>query len=249
LSEGVVSDEALAVHEAAVVIDLHADTPKLMARGYEITHRHDPPWPVSSYAGHVDLPRMREGGLTAQWFGMWTGPVKVPGTSRARDIHRQLDALERSAADHPDELRLALSAEEVRAAKADGVSVGLRGIEGGQALEGELGHLEAFARRGVRYLGLLHFSRNELGFPAMGLGQSKGRGLTPFGREVVESCDELGVVVDLAHLNRTGFQEVIANTSAPVMVSHTGVASWGSSSRRGSWAAISTRWSITSRTS
>lgn len=218
------SEEARALHEAAVVVDLHADTPKLMARGYEITRRHDPPWPVSSYAGHVDLPRMRDGGLTAQWFGMWTSPVAIPLTSRAADVHRQLDALERAAADHPDQLRLALTADDVRAAKADGVSVGLRGIEGGQALEGDLTQLESFARRGVRYLGLLHFSRNELGYPAMGLGQSAGRGLTPFGRQVVEACAALGVVVDLAHLNRTGFAEVVANTEVPVMVSHTGVA-------------------------
>ncbi len=218
------SEEARAVHDAAVVIDLHADTPKLMARGYEITRRHDPPWPVSSYAGHVDLPRMRDGGLTAQWFGMWTSPVALPLTSRAGDVHRQLDALERAAAAHPDELRLALTGDDVRAAKADGVSTGLRGIEGGQALEGDLARLEAFARRGVRYLGLLHFSRNELGYPAMGLGQSAGRGLTAFGRDVVEACADHGVIVDLAHLNRAGFSEVIANTTAPVMVSHTGVA-------------------------
>lgn len=218
------SDEARAVHEAAVVVDLHADTPKLMARGYEITKRHDPPWPVRDYAGHVDLPRMREGGLTAQWFGMWTSPVHLPLTSRRDDVHRQLDALEEAARRHPDELRLALSGDDLRKAKADGVSAGLRGIEGGQALEGDVANLEAFARRGVRYLGLLHFSRNELGYPAMGLGQRSGQGLTPFGREVVEACADLGVVVDLAHLNRAGFDEVIAATTQPVMVSHTGVA-------------------------
>ncbi|MBA2607894.1 MAG: membrane dipeptidase [Actinobacteria bacterium] len=218
------STEARAVHEAAVVIDLHADTPKLMARGYKITRRHNPPWPIRSYAGHVDLPRMRDGGLTAQWFGMWTSPVSLPRMSRAADVHHQLDALERAAAADPNQLRLALTGDDVRIAKNDGVAVGLRGIEGGQALEGDLANLTAFARRGVRYLGLLHFSRNELGYPALGLGQAKGRGLTRFGRDVVEACADLGVIIDLAHLNRTGFDEVIANTNTPVIVSHTGVA-------------------------
>jgi membrane dipeptidase len=219
-----VAAEALALHQSATVVDLHADTPKLMARGYEVAKRHDPPWPVTNYAGHVDLPRMREGGLTAQWFGMWTSPVPIPGTSRCRDVHRQLDALDAAAAAHPDELRLVRSGDDVRRAKADGVAAGLAGIEGGQALEGDLANLEAFARRGVRYLGLLHFSRNELGSPAMGLGRAADRGLTPFGREVVEACGDLGIVVDLAHLNRKGFDEVVAATAQPVMVSHTGVA-------------------------
>ena len=219
-----ISQEAQALHEAATVIDLHADTPKLMARGYDVSHRHDPPWPITSYAGHVDLPRMRDGGLSAQWFGMWTSPVRIPMTSRAAEVHKQLDALDKAAAEHPDELRLVASGDDVRAAKAAGVSAGLRGIEGGQALEGKVDNVAAFARRGVRYLGLLHFSRNELGHPAMGVGRAHDKGLTPFGREVVEACGELGVVVDLAHLNRKGFDEVIARTQHPVMVSHTGVA-------------------------
>src|SRR5262249_6624423 len=141
-----VSEEARAVHFAATAIDLHADTPKLISRGYDIARRHTARWPLSRFFGHVDLPRMKEGGLAAQFFGLWTFPYPQKGC--ARDIHRQLDALEQAAAASEGALELARSADDVRAAHVRGARVGLRGIEGGQALEGELSHVEAYARRG-----------------------------------------------------------------------------------------------------
>ncbi len=215
------SHEARAVHDAAISIDLHADTPKFMSRGYDVRKRHSPPWPISNFGGHVDLPRMREGGLAAQFFGMWTFPLPQRGC--ARDVHRQLDALEAAAAEVPDQLKLATRAEEVRAAHAAGARVGLRGIEGGHALEGKLEELEKFARRGVRYLGLLHFSANQLGYPQKGYGRDDSQGLTSFGCEVVDACSQFGVLVDLAHVNRRGFFDAVARKPGPLLVSHTGV--------------------------
>ena len=82
---------------------------------------------------------------------------------------------------------------------------------------------KAFARRGVRYLGLLHFSANAIGRPARGFRARADRGLTPFGVEVVDACARLGVLVDLAHINRRGFLEAVARRPGPLLVSHTGV--------------------------
>lgn len=208
------------MHDAAIAIDLHADTPKLMTLGYDLRKRHTPMWP-GRRLGHVDLPRMREGGLAAQWFGMWTFPLPQRGC--ARSIHRQLDALEAAAAAAPAEFRLCTTADEVRAAHAAGARAGLRGIEGAHALEGDLAHLEAFARRGVRYLGLLHFSASQVGAPAKGVGRDDARGLSGFGCEVVDACARLGVLVDLAHVNRRGFFDAVARKPGPLLVSHTGV--------------------------
>src|SRR6202012_1723812 len=84
-----VSAEASAVHAAATPIDLHADTTKFMARGYDFYKRPRPPWPLRNYAGHVDLPRMREGNLRGQFFGMWTFPK--PESGSVAEIHRQID--------------------------------------------------------------------------------------------------------------------------------------------------------------
>jgi membrane dipeptidase len=214
--------EARALHDEVAAIDLHADTPKLMmAFDYDIGLRHEPPLPRKAYFGHVDLPRMREGGLAAQIFGLWTVPY--PRAGCAAGIHRQLDALDEQVARYGDQVVRCLSTGDIVAAKAAGKIAALAGIEGGQALEGEIANVEVFARRGVRSFGLLHFTRNDLGSPAKGIGADPTRGLTPFGHEVIQECNRLGVVVDLAHINRRGFFEALAATRTPPMITHTGV--------------------------
>ena len=217
-------EEARQLHDEIVVFDLHADTPKLMHRlGYDIAARHERRKPrQASYFGHVDLPRMREGGLAAQVFGLWTFPYPERGC--ARSVHGQLDALDRAVEKHPDEIERCLSGDDVRRAHRAGKVAALAGIEGGQALEGSLDSLADFAARGVRTLGLVHFSVNAIATPAYGVGARAERGLTDFGRDVVAEMNRLGMIVDLAHINRTGFFEALAASSHPVMVTHTGVA-------------------------
>ena len=100
-------------------------------------------------------------------------------------------------------------------ANARGAVAALLGIEGAHALEGDLSRIEHFARRGVRYLGLSHFSANQAAFPAYGTGRRDTEGLTAFGRAVVRTCEELGVLVDLAHVNRKGFLEACAMATVP----------------------------------
>ena len=90
-------------------------------------------------------------------------------------------------------------------------------VDGETALLAGLFDVEAFARRGVRYLGLAHFSRNALCDPAMGFRASASRGLTALGCEVVDACVRLGVLVDLAHINRRGFFDVIAHAADDVL--------------------------------
>jgi len=216
-------DEARALHEECCVLDLHADTAKLMDKlGYDLALRHDRPMPTrANLFGHVDLPRLREGGVAGQFFSFWTTPYPERGC--ARSVADQLDALDAAMEKHPSELAWTRTGAEVRAAKAAGRIAALGGIEGGQALEGQLGAIEAFARRGVRYLGLLHFSANAIGRPAKGRGADVAAGLTAFGRDVVRECERCGVIVDLAHINRRGFFDALALATLPAMVSHTGV--------------------------
>ena len=216
-------DEARALHAECCVLDLHADTAKLMDKlGYDLALRHDRPMPTrANLFGHVDLPRLREGGVAGQFFSFWTTPYPERGC--ARSVADQLDALDAAMEKHPSELAWTRTGAEVRAAKAAGRIAALGGIEGGQALEGQLGAIEAFARRGVRYLGLLHFSANAIGRPAKGRGADATAGLTGFGRDVVRECERCGVIVDLAHINRRGFFDALALATLPAMVSHTGV--------------------------
>jgi membrane dipeptidase len=218
-------DEARAMHDEVCVIDLHADTPKLMDKlGYDLAARHDRPMPKRmNYIGHVDLPRLRDGGVAAQFFAFWTWPTYVPGAERSKtqSVLAQLDALHTAVGKHPTELAWARTGADVRAAKAAGQIAILGGIEGGHALEGKLEHVEMFARHGVRYLGPLHLWPNALG----GTSRKPKRddGLTDLGRDVIRECERCGVIVDLAHINRRGFFEALELTTAPVMVTHTGV--------------------------
>ena len=216
--------DARELHRQAPVIDLHADTPKLLSElGYDLAVRHERRVPKRlNYANHLDIPRMREGGLGAQMFGMWTVPY--PQSGCAAGIHKQLDALERSIEANPDALVRCVVADDILSAHDESKIACLSGIEGGHALEATLENVEVFARRGVRYLGLLHFSRNGIGTPAKGVGDKKDAGLTDFGHAVIEELDRVGMIMDLAHINRCGFFEAIEVSTKPMMVTHTGVA-------------------------
>jgi membrane dipeptidase len=215
--------DARALHDEVCVLDLHADTAKLMDRArYDLAKEHPRLPKRLNYAGHVDLPRLRAGGMAGQFFGLWTAPYPERGC--AASVHRQLDAIDRAIDQHPAEIAWALTASDVRAAKSGGRVAALGGIEGGQALEGSIAGLEAFARRGVRYLGLLHFSANAMGAPARGRGENPDQGLTAFGHDVVRECERTGIVVDLAHINRKGFFDVLAIATKAPMVTHTGIA-------------------------
>jgi membrane dipeptidase len=218
------SAEAQALHDEYPAIDLHADT-LMWTRwvGYDLHARHEPPLPLAAFGGHVDLPRMRDGGMGAQFFGLVSLPLAQRLHGLARTVSEQIDLLAEAIASHPSELRLVKTAAEIEACRRDGALGALLGIEGAHALEGDLDKVDAFAARGVRYIGLLHFSANEAGFPAYGRGRKDDHGLTPWGRELVRRCEAAGVLVDLAHLNRRGFLDACAVARRPPIVSHTGV--------------------------
>ena len=218
------SPEARAIHAAHPAIDLHADT-LMWSRwlGYDLLRRHEPPLPRAALGGHVDIPRMIDGGMGAQFFGLVTLPMREKMRGLAQATHEQIDALDETIARRPQALRLVRTAADIEAARADGAIGALLGIEGAHALEGNIANVDAFARRGVRYLGLLHFSANEAGFPAYGRGARPTGGLTAWGKAVVERCEANGVIVDLAHINKRGFMDVCAMAKKPPIVSHTGV--------------------------
>jgi len=214
-----VSDEAAAIHREAPAIDLHADS-LLWSRfiGYDLTARHTPPLPRAVLGGHVDIPRLLEGGLGAQFFGL----VSVPGL----DLHpkqtclRQIDLLQQAIVKSRGCMALARQADDVPASNI----AAFLGIEGAHSLEGDIHNLDHFAAVGVRYLGLLHFTANACGAPCAGLGADRDQGLTQFGHDVIARCEELGVLVDLSHINRRGFLDACAAACKPLIVSHTGVA-------------------------
>jgi membrane dipeptidase len=218
------SPDARALLARHPAIDLHADT-LMWARwtGYDVYARHTPPLPLAAFGGHIDLPRMLDGGMGAQFFGLVSLPVTRRARGPARVIHEQIDVLDEAIVRRPHVIRIVKTAKELEACREGGSFAALLGIEGAHSLEGDLDLLGAFARRGVRYLGLLHFSANDAGYPAHGRGRDDGEGLTAWGHALVERCEEEGVLVDLAHINKRGFMDACALARRPVLVSHTGV--------------------------
>ncbi len=196
----------------------------LLRWGYDLGERHDPILPRAAAGFHVDLPRLREGGMAGQFFGLPSWPLRLPLLGGpGRTVERLLDALDAAERAYPESFVRVESAAGVRAARAAGKLAGLAGIEGAHALEGDLDRVAHFARRKVVYLGLLHFSANEAGAPAFGRGRDESRGLSDFGHALVDALNAARVIVDLAHINRRGFLEAAARSRAPVIVSHTGV--------------------------
>ena len=123
------SDEARAIHAEHPPIDLHADT-LMWSRwiGYDLHKAHEPPLPMAALGGHVDLPRMREGGMSAQFFGLVSLPLADRVKGMARIVHEQIDALEAQMTRRPGALRLVRKAAEIRASRTAGEMARLAGV-------------------------------------------------------------------------------------------------------------------------
>lgn len=198
------------LHRRSIVIDAHCDTALLAAEGkYNLAERHGD--------HHLDFPRMREGGVTAQIFAVFVEPRYLPAQATRRAlqvidaVYRQVDASEGSA-------RLITRTADIEAAKADGALGVILGLEGAEALEGDLGVLRMFYRLGVRNIGLTWNLRNQA---ADGVAEARtGGGLTTFGVALVEEMNRLGIVADIAHLSPAGVEDVLAISQSPVIASH-----------------------------
>ncbi len=199
------------IHMNAIVVDTHADTPQrlLFDKAFDIGARHA--------EGHLDIPRMREGGLDAEFFSIWvpsevTGP---PAVKRAMDL---IDAVREAVRTHPADLVLASTVDEIRQAVSEHKIAALMGIEGGHMIDDDLGLLRNFAALGVRYLTLTHFKNNN--WADSSTDTPAHNGLTPFGKDVVRELNRLGVMVDISHVSDKTFSDVIEISKAPVIASH-----------------------------
>jgi membrane dipeptidase len=206
-----VSAHAKEVHDRAIVIDTHADSPQRMLseKGFDFGVRHT--------NGNLDIPRMREGGLDAEFFSIWvpselTGP---PAVKKAMDL---IDAVRETVRAHPDDLMLATTAADIRRAAGEHKLAALMGMEGGHMIDDDLRLLRSYAALGVRYLTLTHFKNNN--WADSSTDKPAHNGLTPFGKDVVRELNRLGVMVDISHVADKTFYDAIATSTAPVIASH-----------------------------
>lgn len=213
LRPGTIPDEARSLHFDSIVVDTHDDTTqRLLDPNFNLGARHAD--------GGLDIPRMREGGLDALFFSIWI-PGTVTGDDAVRQANIQIDAIRRQLEQHPRELMLATSAGDVRRAQADNKIAALIGMEGGHMIAGDLANLRRFFERGVRYLTLTHSLNVE--WADSSTDTPRHQGLSKFGERVVREMNRLGMIVDVSHVSDETFYDVLAQSRAPVIASHSSV--------------------------
>ena len=203
---------ALAIHRRAIVIDTHNDITTPMANDdYDLGG--DPPAPY-----RTSLARMKQGGLTAEFFSLYVKPWYVEHGGAARRTLDMIDAVYRAIERHPNDLMLATSVADIRRAKRSNKIAALMGIEGGHAIENSLPTLREFYRLGVRYMTLTWNNTND--WADAGRGEKKHGGLSDYGREVVREMNRLGMLVDVSHVSDDTMRNALDVSKAPIIASH-----------------------------
>ncbi|MFP6584537.1 MAG: membrane dipeptidase [Candidatus Hydrogenedentota bacterium] len=239
LQPHIASDEAQALHDTLIVADLHADS---LLFGRDLVHE--------SQTGHVDLPRMRRANVALQAFTVVTKspegqniesnstdasdritlltminlwPIKAWFSLKERALYqaRMLHRFERQ----DDHFRIIKTVADLDALLEDRKSDpdlvgGFLGIEGLHCLEGDAENLQVMIDAGFRMMAATHFFDNELGGSAHG---ESGEGLSDFGREIFEQLEANNILIDLAHVSPAMIDDILAITTKPLVVSHTGV--------------------------
>ena len=169
-----------------------------------------------SSLGHLDVPRMMNGGVTCQVFAVSSERSRTPAYP-LRTAMLMIDRFYKECESIP-ELVPVKSYQEIIDAKQNGKAAGLLSIEGADVIEGRIELLGVFHRLGVRMVGLVHSLRNQL---ADGVADRRTGGrLSELGVQAVEELDRLGIIIDVSHLNDEGFWDILEHTKNPVIASH-----------------------------
>jgi membrane dipeptidase len=216
-SEPTVSARARAIHDSAIVVDTHADTPqRFLDEGFDIGST-DP-----SDVGHLSLDKARRGNLGAEFFSIWVDPETNQGHF-AQHTFDLIDSVYEQAAHHPDRMMMAFSVADIERAHHEHKLAALMGIEGGHSIENDMHLLRDYYRLGVRYMTLSWSNTNEWSDSSGDINDPKiqhHNGLTDFGKQVVLEMNRLGMMVDISHVADKTFWDAIATTKAPVIASH-----------------------------
>ena len=203
------------LHFDSLVVDTHVDTPQTMTDAdFDVLLQND--------TGHLDVPRMRDGGLDAAFFAIWVDPDDYRGIEafwRSLSLFNSVHA----AAWRSTDVVVVDRVAEVRTAAEAGQTAILFGVEGGHALgaaeEAEaISRLRTFRSLGARYMTITWSEDNALGHASTG--DHPDRGLTGLGRIVITEMERIGMVVDVSHVSDQTFQDIMDTVSKPVMASH-----------------------------
>lgn len=210
------TDPALAIHQSALIIDTHADTPqRFLDENFDLGQN------TPIFEGHIDLGKIKQGNLGAEFFSIWVEPeFKGHYSKRAMDL---IDSVYQQAARHPDKMAMAFSADDIVHAHDQHKFAALMGIEGGHAIENDMRLLRDFYRTGVRYMTLTWSNTNEWADSSGDIQDPNVKhhnGMTDFGKDVVREMNRLGMIVDISHVSDATFYQALLISQAPVIASH-----------------------------
>src|SRR5712692_9931035 len=212
-----ITPRARAIHDSAIVVDTHADTPqRFLDENFDIGST-DP-----NDLGHISLDKARRGNLSAEFFSIWVEPE----TNRGHFVQHTFDLIDsvyEQAGRHPERMMMAFSVADIERAHQQHKLAALMGIEGGHSMENDIRLLRDYYRLGVRYMTLSWSNTNEWADSSGDINDPKiehHNGLTDFGKQVVLEMNRLGMMVDVSHVADKTFCDAIATTKAPIIASH-----------------------------
>ncbi|TRX72447.1 dipeptidase [Carboxylicivirga sp. M1479] len=215
--------DAAKVHEQAITIDTHCDTPmRFLRQSFDIGKTHEAP------GSRVDLPRMKEGGLDAMFFAIFTSQRQRTDENYAlayQMAHQMLDSTERALTLNDDIASLALRADDVLAIEKEGKRAIYLGMENGFPLNKDIKRVEEFYNRGIRYVTLAHTKNNDICDSSTDKEGPEHNGLSNYGEEVLKEMNRLGILVDVSHISDKAFYDVLDKSTAPIFASHSSVRS------------------------
>jgi membrane dipeptidase len=201
---------AAALHAQTIGIDTHIDTAqRVLIERADITQR--------SPVGHVDIPRLKEGGVNAPFFALWV-PAYYKGPEAIRRTLDLRDAMQRVFDTHPELIAPATTAAEVERITRSGRVAAILTLEGGHQIDNDLAVLRMYHRLGIRAMTLTHFRNND--WADSSTDKPAHDGLTAFGKEVVREMNRIGMIVDVSHVSDKTFYDTLAVTTKPVIATH-----------------------------
>jgi membrane dipeptidase len=202
--------DADSVHREMIVCDTHCDTvERILRHGVDLGARSD--------EGHIDIPRLREGGVDAQVFACCVIRSDKPDGYYVKLALRMIDALHLQFGKHSEAIELALTADDVQSARQNGKIAAIIAIEGGQAIEDDLALLRNFYRTGVR---LMTLTWNSTNWADAWQEEPKYNGLNDLGRDVVREMNRLGMIIDVSHAADKTVWDTLETSSDPIIASH-----------------------------
>ena len=204
------------IHECILTVDTHCDTPmEMVSSGFDPGVRHED--------GCVDFPRMKEGGLTSEFFAVFTQQGPLNDSAYAL-VHKQaidaLEAIHTSITRNSAMAGIATTPEDASRIKKEGRIAAFIGIENGYPLGKDISVIKEFYDLGARYITLAHTKNNDICDSSTDSAGPLNNGLSDFGKKVVKEMNRLGMMIDVSHISDKSFYDVLKYSRTPVIASH-----------------------------